>query len=286
MKKLNLEAIRLDGETQARVALDSDQVAEYAEAMRDGDKFPAIVVFHDGSDYWLADGFHRYHATKQLGHASVEAEVKTGTKEEAQIYSFGANARRGLSTNPEDNRSIITRMLAHPISSTWTLGEVARHVGVSKMTVSRVKASLQPKAQKAEEDTKKTYQRKDGQTVTIDTAKSKTKKAAEPKLEEPTQEPEHDERDQRIAELMDTVSELNAENQKLRDMVAVGSWDASEIEKIDAQDTLNDLREQLRVMEIDNAALRDSRDMFQNRNAELMRSLKAAQSKLKKLETA
>jgi hypothetical protein len=286
MKKLNLEAIRLDGETQARVALDSDQVAEYAEAMRDGDKFPAIVVFHDGSDYWLADGFHRYHATKQLGHASVEAEVKTGTKEEAQIYSFGANARRGLSTNPEDNRSIITRMLAHPISSTWTLGEIARHVGVSKMTVSRVKASLQPKAQKAEEDTKKTYQRKDGQTVTIDTANSKTKKAAEPKLEEPAQEPAQDERDQRIAELMDTVSELNAENQKLRDMVAVGSWDASEIEKIDAQDTINDLREQLRVLEIDNAALRDSRDMFQNRNAELMKSVKVLQSRLKKLETA
>jgi hypothetical protein len=286
MKKLNLEAIRLDGETQARVALDSDQVAEYAEAMRDGDKFPPIVVFHDGSDYWLADGFHRYHATKQLGHASVEAEVKVGTKEEAQIYSFGANARRGLSTNPEDNRSIITRMLAHPISSTWTLGEVARHVGVSKMTVSRVKASLQPKAQKAQEDTKKTYQRKDGQTVTIDTAKSKTKKAAEPKLEEPAQEPEQDERDQRIAELMDTVSELNAENQKLRDMVAVGSWDASEIEKIDAQDTINDLREQLRVLEIDNAALRDSRDMFQNRNAELMKSVKVLQSRLKKLETA
>lgn len=284
MKKLNLEAIRLDGETQARVALDSDQVAEYAEAMRDGDKFPAIVVFHDGSDYWLADGFHRYHATKQLGHASIEAEVKTGTKEEAQIYSFGANARRGLSTNPEDNRSIITRMLNHPISSTWTLGEVARHVGVSKMTVSRVKASLQPKAQKAQEDTKKTYQRKDGKEVTIDTAKSKTKKA-EPKPELPDEQPEHDERDQRIAELMDTVSELNAENQKLRDMVAVGSWDASEIEKIDAQDTINDLREQLRVLEIDNAALRDSRDMFQNRNAELMKSVKALQSKLKKLDT-
>lgn len=284
MKKLNLEAIRLDGETQARVALDSDQVTEYAEAMRDGDKFPPVVVFHDGSDYWLADGFHRYHATKQLGHASIEAEVKTGTKEEAQIYSFGANARRGLSTNQEDNRSIITRMLNHPISSSWTLGEVARHVGVSKMTVSRVKASLQPKAQKAQEDTKKTYQRKDGKEVTIDTAKSKTKKA-DPKPELPDEEPEQDERDQRIAELMDTVSELNAENQKLRDMIAVGSWDASEIEKIDAQDTINDLREQLRVLEIDNAALRDSRDMFQNRNAELMKSVKVLQSKLKKLDT-
>lgn len=278
MKKLNLEAIRLDGETQARVALDSTQVSEYAEAMRDGDKFPPIVVFHDGSDYWLADGFHRYHATKQIGHASIEAEVKVGTVQEAQIYAFGANAKRGLSTNHEDNRSIIIRMLNHPISSGWTNAEIARHVGVSKMTVGRVKASLEPKATKAPADTKKTYTRKDGQTVTVDTAKMASKKA---KPEEP---PEEDERDHKIAELIDTVNELNAENQRLKDAIAVGQWDASDIEKIDVQDTLNELREQIRILEIDNHALRDSRDMFQNRNAELMKSVKALQSKLKKLE--
>lgn len=285
MKRLNLGVIRLDGETQARVALDSQQVAEYAEAMRDGDKFPPIVVFNDGSDYWLADGFHRYHATKQLGNASIEAEVKTGTREEAQIYSFGANAKRGLSTNHEDNRNIIARMLEHSISSTWTLGEIARHVGVSSMTVSRVKASLQPKAA---EDSKKTYQRKDGKSVTIDTAKTKTKQAEKPRQEEEpaAQEPEVDERDHRIAELTDTVTELNAENQRLKDVISTAQWDASDIEKIDVQDTLNDLRDQIRVLEIDNAALRDSRDMFQNRNAELMKSVKSLQSKLKKLETA
>lgn len=278
MKKLNLDAIRLDGETQARIALDSTQVSEYAEAMRDGDKFPPIVVFHDGSDYWLADGFHRYHATKQIGHASIEAEVKVGTVEEAQIYAFGANAKRGLSTNQEDNRSIIIRMLNHPISKGWTNAEIARHVGVSKMTVGRVKASLESKVTKAPGDTKKTYQRKDGQKVTIDTAKLSTKKAAEDKP------PEEDERDHRIAELIDTINELNAENQRLKDAIAVGQWDASEIEKIDVQDTLSELREQIRVLEIDNHALRDSRDMFQNRNAELMRIVKNLQAKLKKLE--
>ena len=277
MKKLNLDAIRLDGETQARVALDSTQVAEYAEAMRDGDKFPPIVVFHDGSDYWLADGFHRYHATKQIGHASIVAEVKVGTVEEAQIYAFGANAKRGLSTNHEDNRSIIIRMLNHPISKGWTNAEIARHVGVSKMTVGRVKTSLEPKTTKAPADSKKTYQRKDGKQVTIDTSKSATKKA---KQEEPPQE---DERDHKIAELIDTVNELSAENQRLKDAIAVGQWDASEIEKIDVQDTLDELREQIRVLEIDNHALRDSRDMFQNRNAELMKSVKALQAKLKKL---
>ena len=50
------------------------------------------------------------------------------------------------------------------------------------------------------------------------------------------------------------------------------------------QDTINELREQVRVLEIDNAALRDSRDMFQARNAELMSTVKVLQAKIKKLE--
>lgn len=279
MKKLNLEAIRLDGQTQARVALDSAQVAEYAEAIRDGETFPPIVVFHDGSDYWLADGFHRYHATKQVGHVSIEAEVRTGTVEEAQIYAFGANAKRGLSTNNEDNWSIITRMLAHPISKGWTNAEIARHVGVSKMTVGRIKTSLNPEPSRVE----KTYVRKNGEKVTVDTSKLATNKPrleAAPEIEEP----EVDEREQKISELVDTINELVVENQKLKDAIAVGQWDASDIEKIDVQDTIADLREQIKNLEIDNKALRDSRDMFQNRNAELLGTVKKLQSKLNKIE--
>ena len=67
-------------------------------------------------------------------------------------------------------------------------------------------------------------------------------------------------------------------------MIAVGQWDASDIEKIDAQQVIDELREQVRILEIDNKALRDSRDMFQTRNAELMKTVKSLQNKLKKLE--
>ena len=69
-KKLNLAVIRIDGGTQARAKIDDDVVQEYAAHMRDGDQFPPITVFHDGSDYWLGDGFHRYFATK-IGRAHV-----------------------------------------------------------------------------------------------------------------------------------------------------------------------------------------------------------------------
>ena len=268
MKKLNLDVIRLDGGTQARVKLDEWMVSEYSEAMKDGDVFPPVVVFHDGSDYWLADGFHRYHATRQLGLVSIEVEVKTGTVHDAQLFAFGANAKRGLSTNNEDNKSIVLRMLEHPISKSWTNAEIARHVGVSKMTVGRIRATVDSDVEV------KTYQRKDGKTVSVNTKKLATKKAKEKEEEEP---------DHKVAELAETVNALEEENQKLRDAIAVGQWDATEIEKIDVQDTLAQLRERIRVLEIDNSALRDSRDMFQSRNAELMDKVKSLQAKLKKV---
>lgn len=280
MKTLKLSDIRIDGGTQARVALNQDVVKEYAEHMRDGVEFPAITVFHDGSAYWLADGFHRYFAYKSNGALDIQADVKTGTLDDATLYAFGANGKRGLSQTPEDYRKIIYAMLRHPVWSKWSNAEIARHVGVSKMTVGRVKSTMELPA----EDTKKKYKDKNGVEREMNT--SGIGKKSEPKTTKPdvtTADPTAELRDQ-INELVDTVNALSDENTLLRDKIAIGQWDASEIEKIDAEETIANLREQIRVLEIDNKALRDSRDMFQSRNSELMRTVKSLQNKLKKGE--
>lgn len=266
MKKLNLAAIRIDGDTQAREALSQKKVAEYAELMKDGAVFPAIDVFHDGSEYWLADGFHRYFATKANGVVSIESNVHTGTLEEAQLYACGANKGRGLEMSWKDIRHVVMRMLRHSTWGKWTNAEIARHVGCSKMTVGRVKAAMD----EPDKETKKTYRNQHGQEKTIETKNIGRKKAEEEVNE-----------DHRVVELTDTVNELSNENQVLRDKIALGQWDASDIEKIDVEETIAQLREQIRVLEIDNKALRESRDMFQTRNAELMRTVKALQNKLK-----
>lgn len=276
MKNLPLDAIRLDGGTQARVSLNNDVVAEYAAHLKEGDSFPEVTVFHDGSDYWLADGFHRYHAHKQNGAKEIACDVKTGTLEEAKLYAYGANGKRGLSMSREDKRKVILLMLQHPEWSQWANTEIAKHIGVSSMTVGRVKAGLTYDSEKSPEPEVKKFKKQDG-TV----GKVKTEKLGRPKAEEPPAKEESEET-QFISELMDAVHQLSEENQQLKDVIAVGQWDATDIEKIDIQETVDSLREQIRVLEIDNAALRDSRDMFQARNAELMDLVKSLQAKLKK----
>jgi hypothetical protein len=242
--------------------------------MKDGDKFPPIMVFHDGSEYWLADGFHRYFASKSNSALEIECDVRDGTLDDAILYAFSANGRRGLSMSAEDNRNIIIRMLQHPVWSKWSNAEIAKHVGVSKMTVGRVKTSLE-KDKPA--PTKKIYKDKHGNESTIETkniGKTKEKKVTK---EEPATESD----DQIVRELTDALTAVSQENTLLKDKIAIGQWDASEIEKIDAEELIAELREQIRILEIDNKSLRESRDTFQNRNSELMRTVKSLQNQLK-----
>jgi len=172
-----------------------------------------------------------------------------------------------------DIRHCIVRMLEHPVWKGWTNTAIAKHVGTSAMTVTRVKAAMS----EPEQVTEKKFLNKHGQEKTMNTAKLGRKaKPADPPKPEP--EPDH-----RVAELANTVNDLADENRKLKDAIAIGAWDATDIEKEDAEETITTLREQIRVLEIEVRTLRESRDMFQSRNAELMQTVKSLQAKLKKL---
>ena len=83
MQTLRLDKIRVDGGTQTRASVSMDTAQEYANALSDGATFPAVTVFYDGSEYWLADGFHRFQAHKILDWLELEADVKQGTRRDA-----------------------------------------------------------------------------------------------------------------------------------------------------------------------------------------------------------
>lgn len=277
--KLKLSQIRVDGGTQARVRMCSETVAEYASKMSDGVVMPPIEVFHDGKEYWLADGFHRYFAAKSNGELEIECTIHKGSVEDAMLHSFSANGGRGLSMTPEDNQSIISRMLAHPKWKAWTDVQIAKHIHVSNSTVGRIRRKLEESG-KLEKKTEKKYVNKHGQesTMKVDNIGKKPIPKELPKAPEPESS------DDLIQELTDTISSLSEENTLLKDKIAIEQWDASEIEKMDAAETIAGLREQVKQLEMENKSLKESRDMYMNRNAELTRTVKSLQAKLKKLE--
>jgi|SRR5882724_5443136 len=75
--RLPLEMIRLD--FQPHENLIPEVVMDYRERMKRRDRIEAVVVCHDGANYWLQDGFHRFEAARDLGRKTILAEVIPGT---------------------------------------------------------------------------------------------------------------------------------------------------------------------------------------------------------------
>ena len=144
VKEISLSRIVAQQEVQARVAMNEETIEEYAEAMRKGDKFPPLVVFSDDSaSYWLADGFHRYHAAKQIANKwSLPAEIREGGKREAILFAVGANASHGLRRSREDKRNSVLKLLNDKEWSQWSDREIAKQCRVSHPLVSKLRADL------------------------------------------------------------------------------------------------------------------------------------------------
>ena len=170
-------ALRTDGGTQMRVGMSQTTIDEYTEAMRNGSKFPPMVVFLDEDGYfWLADGFHRYQAMRQAFGTNHVADciVMPGDKRQAILYAAQANAKHGLPRTPEDKRQAVDTLLADAEWAKWSDGEIAVRCAVSQPFVSKRRKLTQNVM--SEPDSKassneRTYTSKHGTTATMKTGK-------------------------------------------------------------------------------------------------------------------
>lgn len=138
----SIDLIRLDGGTQSRAQIDQITVDAYAESIRNDAVFPPVVVFYDGKEYWLADGFHRVQAYKQEGCVTIGADIRSGTRREAILYSVGANAKHGLRRSNADKRRAVETLLRDEEWSKKSDRWIAEKCGVSYMTVARHREEL------------------------------------------------------------------------------------------------------------------------------------------------
>jgi len=183
---IELSKIRIDGGTQPRVELNQDSVAEYAEAYRAGEKLPPVKLFFDGSDYWMADGFHRYFAAKTAGKKTIQEDITPGSKRDAVLFSLSANSKHGLKRSNADKRRAVETLLADPEWAQWSNEKIASTCAVSPHTVAEIKKSHSANAESecishsanAESDSVK-YITKNGTEATMNTANIGRKNAAQ-----------------------------------------------------------------------------------------------------------
>jgi len=185
-KKLKLDRIRIDGGTQPRTCIDENVVAEYAECYRTGVSLPPVTVFFDGAAYWLADGFHRYWASKRIERDCVPADVHKGTQRDAILFSVGANADHGLRRGPSDKQRAILTLLEDDEWSTWSAREIARRCHVSDTYVRRIKSAHTANSSQYEPGERTFIHHKTGKPTTMKTGniggKRKSRPAKSPRI--------------------------------------------------------------------------------------------------------
>lgn len=127
----------LDLSLQTRSGTDAETINNYAEAMADGAQFPDVTVFTDGKHYWLADGFHRVMAAKQLGKKQISADIRKGTEDDAVVFGGTANNKQGKRPTRADVQHFLEMVWARRdaiFGGTPTGGNFAEKCGVSNRT--------------------------------------------------------------------------------------------------------------------------------------------------------
>lgn len=142
-KIIKLIDIVIDAGTQQREKINNEIVAEYAEAIKCGSKFPAVTVFFNGAEYYLVDGFHRYNAIKDAGGIDeIFADVIDGTKREAVLYSLGVNDTHGIRLTNADKRKAVNTMIDDEEWKYWTDSAIAKNCKVTQPFVSKVRREI------------------------------------------------------------------------------------------------------------------------------------------------
>ena len=267
---MKLSQLTLDAGLQMRKELNQDVVDEYCLAMLAGDKFPAIIVFNDGENNYVADGHTRCAAAKKAGLEIVNADVRMGTYEDAFDYAFAnANHDNGQRYSPADKRFAIYKALERDRYAKKSDREIARLYKVSNTFVSKLR-----KAEGKQPDSIQVN--RNGSEYDLP---SKKKEASNEPVAEIAPETNYE-----FEELTNTVQELAEENKILEARVAVAAMEATDEEKQAASAIIAELQATVKTLEMDNRVLKASRDSFQAECLEMKKQATYGKRRYEKAE--
>jgi ParB-like nuclease domain len=269
IQTLLINEISIDPNLQSRVSINKNVVDDYAEAIQSTDTLPPLTVFHDGICYFLADGFHRLQAHKNLGRDRVSVKVIDGGRRDAFLFALSANAEHGLRRSHADKRRAAQMALEDPELGQCSNREIAKLCKVSHSFVNATRESLKPKPVIKPSVAQTNWPKHEPRVETFPHDLSD-----EDILQEPYTE---------LDEVRDINKSLAEELERANDRVAIAALDATEEEKQLYAKTLEELRAENSTLTVVNHSITISRDDQTNKNSELIRQCSYLEKKIKRL---
>ena len=179
---LALDEIRRDGGTQPRAAINLHHVKLLEGQIEDGQELEPVIVFYDGESYWLADGFHRWHAHRNREEEVIACVIYQGSRRDAVLYSVGANAdhKPALPRSRQDKHRAVLMLAQDSEWGNWSDREIAKQCKVSQPFVSKLRHELTDNIHDdnspltdnvISEKSTRTYKTKHGTVAKMNTAK-------------------------------------------------------------------------------------------------------------------
>jgi uncharacterized ParB-like nuclease family protein len=270
-KIMNIGALVMDERLQSRTEINEGTVSEYAEAILEGADFPPVLVYFDGINYYLTDGYHRLLAHKRAEKVSILCNVVQGTLRDAVFHSTGVNSAHGMRRTYADKRKAVMTLLDDFEWEGMSNGQISKHCHVSPTFVSDLRKGVG-------KDTSDTVKYTSPSGKVMEKKKAPGRAPKEPELKEKQDQPTDTNDDQN----QEAIDMLLAENEELKARVAVAAMEGTTEEKQAATEMISELREELRITKIELAAVKQSRDQYQSENSQLKKQVLSMQRQQKK----
>ncbi len=245
------------------------------DALRDDIKANGLrqpIILHEGM---ILDGGNRYRACVEAGIEPVFEEHCGGN-----LVSFvlSANLHRRHMT-PGQQAAIVAS--AQDWAKAQTVGrpekgQVVDHFDTveQRATAAGVSRVTQMKADKvAKADPALAREVAQGAVSLPKAVEQVEKRAPKPKRRLTEADEARPSANDELVEAQHTITDLAAENESLRDRLAVEQMDASEEGKAEAATTISELRERVRTLEAENDALKASRDTYMQKVSEMQKQI-------------
>lgn len=142
MTAIPLSDITIDPTIQIREQLHEGAVERYMDAF---DELPPIVVYQTPEELLLSDGMHRLEAAKRLGRKDIQAEVRVGSRADAEEHAITANTKNAMPLTANERDEGIRRLrVLHP---KWGYQRIGRAMSLPERTILRIIRGQKGKAQ-------------------------------------------------------------------------------------------------------------------------------------------